>query len=347
MSGIEIISVVAAAEQFAEVVFKTIKLVKSVADQIQDGPGHIQQNIKRLQSLASLAKEIQNTKSLQTEDIGKILTRCECHVQSLQDLLQKISFNCHDSVQKKTWRAIAGLKQEVNVSKLFDNLDHEYNSLNTHINLRILAMAENIQTGYDSIDTKLNTIAQAANPSPDSLKCLQALFITDPATDRAKLINSKGELVQGTCDWIAQKKEFIKWRASDGGLLWISGGPGLGKTMLSIYLITYLSSCFLSIDDGKTHYSTYFFCDANDNTRNSAVAIIRGILFQLLEQKKELIGHILSSYEVQREQLFSQNSFETVWKFFLTMVNDLGDSQATCIIDGLDECEPTSLELLL
>lgn len=208
-------------------------------------------------------------------------------------------------------------------------------------------MAEKIQTGYDTIDTKLNTIAQSANPSPDSLKCLQALFITDPATDRAKLINSKGELVQGTCDWIAQKQTFVEWRASDGGLLWISGGPGLGKTMLSIYLIEYLSSCILFTDEGKTHYSTYFFCDAKDNTRNNAVAIIRGILFQLVEQKKELIGHILPSYEVQREQLFSQNSFETVWKFFIAMVNDLGDSQATCVLDGLDECEPTSLELLL
>ncbi|KAL6816354.1 ankyrin repeat-containing domain protein [Trichoderma camerunense] len=347
MSGFEIIGAVAAAEQFAEVLFKTIKLAKSVANQFQDGPNQIQQKIERLESLASLAKQIQNTTSLQTEDIGKILTRCEWHVQSLQDLLQKISFNCHDSIQKKTWRAITGLKQEANISKLSDNLDHEYNSLNTHINLRILAISGDIQTGYNSIDTKLNTIAQAANPSPDSLKCLQALFITDPATDRAKLINSKGELVQGTCDWIAEKKEFVEWRASDGGLLWISGGPGLGKTMLSIYLTEYLSSCFLSTDDGKTRYSTYFFCDANDNTRNNAVAIIRGILFQLLEQKKELIGHILPSYEVQREQLFSQNSFETVWKFFLTMVNDLGDSQTTCIIDGLDECEPISLELLL
>lgn len=131
----EIIGVVAAAEQFAEVVFKTIKLVKSVADQVQDGPGQIQQNIQRLESLASLAKEIQDTKSLQTEDIGKILTRCQCYVQSLQDLLQKISFGCHDSIQKKTWRAISGLKQQTNISKLFNDLDHEYNSLNTHIHL--------------------------------------------------------------------------------------------------------------------------------------------------------------------------------------------------------------------
>ncbi|KAK4085044.1 uncharacterized protein Triagg1_34 [Trichoderma aggressivum f. europaeum] len=343
MSGFEIIGAVAAAEQFAEVAFKTIKLIKSVADQIQDGPDQIQQKIGRLEGLASLAKQIQNTKSLQTEDIGKILTRCECHVQSLQNLLQKISFNRRDSIRKRTWRAISGLKQEANISNLFDDLDHEYNSLNTHMNLRIFTIAEDIQTGYNSID-KSNT---TANSSPDSLKCQQALFITDPAIDRAKLINSKGELVQGTCNWVAQKKEFVEWMNSNGGLLWISGGPGLGKTMLSIYLTEYLSVFFLSSGDTRTHYSTYFFCNAKDNTRNNAVAIIRGILFQLVEQKKELIRHILPRYEVQKEQLFSQNSFETVWKFFLEMTNDLGNSQATCIIDGLDECEPISLELLL
>ncbi|KKP07353.1 ankyrin repeat domain-containing protein 52 [Trichoderma harzianum] len=217
----EIIGVVAAAEQFAEVVFKTVKLVKSVADQIQDGPGQIQQNIQRLESLASLAKEIQNTKSLQTEDI---------------DLLQKISFDCHESIQKKTWRAISGLKQQTNISKLFDDLDHEYNSLNTHIHLRILAITGDIQTGYNSIDTKLNA---TANSSPDSSKCLQALFITDPATNRAKLINSKEELVQGICDWIAQKKEFVEWKDSDGGLLWISGGPGLEQSRLASACISY------------------------------------------------------------------------------------------------------------
>lgn len=135
MSGIEIIGVVAAAEQFAEVVFKTIKLVKSVTDQIQNAPDQMRQKIRRLESLASLAKQIQNTKALQTEDVDKILKRCECHVQSLQDLLKKISFESHDSMIKKTWRAIIGLKEETDISKLFDILDQEYILLNTLINL--------------------------------------------------------------------------------------------------------------------------------------------------------------------------------------------------------------------
>lgn len=205
-------------------------------------------------------------------------------------------------------------------------------------------MTENLAAGYQSIETKLDSLGQTADSSK---KCVQALFITDPAIDRAKLITSKGEIVSGTCDWITQKDEFVKWITSDGGLLWISGGPGLGKTMLSIYLTEYLSMYFRSLDHEPRHYSTFFFCDAKDDTRNSAVAIVRGLLFQLLEQKEDLITHILPTYEIQKDQMFRQNSFETIWKIFLEMTNDIGGSQVSCILDGLDECEPESLQDLL
>lgn len=195
--------------------------------------------------------------------------------------------------------------------------------------------------------TKLADLDIQGQPADLSKKCLQDLFITDPTIDRAKLITSKGEIVSGTCDWITQKEEFINWITSDGGLLWISGGPGLGKTMLSIYLTEYLSSYFRPLEDGKSHYSTYFFCDAKDNTRNSSVAIVRGLLFQLLQQNRDLIGHIFPTYEAQKEQIFQQSSFETIWSIFLNMTNAIGDSHVSCILDGLDECEPASLQDLL
>lgn len=192
--------------------------------------------------------------------------------------------------------------------------------------------------------TDLDTQGQLADLSK---QCLEDLFITDPVIDRARLITSKGEIVNGTCDWITQKEEFINWITSDSGLLWISGGPGLGKTMLSIYLTEYLSSYFRSLENGKRHFSTYFFCDAKDNTRNNSVAIIRGLIFQLLQQKRDLIKHILPTYAIQSKRLFQQNSFETIWNIFLEMTHDVKDSRLTCILDGLDECEPESLQDLL
>lgn len=135
MSGLDIMNTITSTEQFVTVVFKTIKLVKSVIDHVQDAPIQIQQRVGRLESLTSLAKQILNTRILQTEEINKILTRCESRVQSLHNLMHETSFESHDSIKKKAWRAIFSLKEEENILKIFDMLDQEYTSLNTHINL--------------------------------------------------------------------------------------------------------------------------------------------------------------------------------------------------------------------
>ncbi|OTA05228.1 hypothetical protein A9Z42_0058910 [Trichoderma parareesei] len=197
------------------------------------------------------------------------------------------------------------------------------------------------------IERRSRAMAHATRDTHDSAKRLQALLTRNPAIHRAKLIASKGELVLGTCDWIAQRKEFIDWRASKGGLLWICGGPGLGKTMLSVYLTEYLSTWFGEFQDAKSYYSTYFFCDAKDNARNNAVAILRGMLLQLLEQQKQWIPDDLLDCGYAESRLPWSNSLEGLWEMFVQSVNGLGDSHVTCVIDGLDECEPASLESLL
>lgn len=194
---------------------------------------------------------------------------------------------------------------------------------------------------------KLTDLDTEGQPAGLSKKCLQDLFITDTAIDRAKLVTSKGKIVSGTCDWINQKEEFVNWITSDSGLLWISGGPGLGKTMLLIYLTEYLLSYFRPLVEDKCRYSTFFFCDAKDNTRNTSVAIVWELLFQLLQQKEELFRHILPAYEVQNTQIFQRSSFETIWNIFLRMTNDIKDSRVSCVLEGLDECELESLQDLL
>src|ERR1700721_1581 len=66
--------------------------------------------------------------------------------------------------------------------------------------------------------------------------CLSALFLTDPRDDREKLVHTKGSRVDGTCKWIKTNALFDSWFRSHSQLLWLSGGPGKGKTMLSIFL---------------------------------------------------------------------------------------------------------------
>ena len=174
--------------------------------------------------------------------------------------------------------------------------------------------------------------------------CLTAMFLTYPRDDREKLIQTKGPRVEGTCEWIKTNKLYNSWIHSHSQLLWLSGGPGKGKTMLSIFLAEELER---TAKDSQDVSFLQYFCDNKDEKRNSAVAIIRGMMFQLLQLRPKLIDHILPSFEIQKESLFTASSFETLWRIFATMLGDPVLGTVYCILDGLDECDEDSLVVLL
>jgi ankyrin repeat protein len=176
---------------------------------------------------------------------------------------------------------------------------------------------------------------------------LTALFLTiqpDPRDDQDRLIHAKGPIVEGTCEWIKTNELYNSWLHSRSQLLWLSGGPGKGKTMLSIFLAGELERI---ANDSQDMLFVQYFCNNRDEKRNTATAVIRGLLFQLLSLRPKLFDYILPSFKVQKESLFTDSSFETLWRIFETMVHDPVLSTTYCVLDGLDECDEASLEWLL
>jgi Cdc6-like AAA superfamily ATPase len=172
---------------------------------------------------------------------------------------------------------------------------------------------------------------------------LTALFLTDPRDDRDKLIHVKGSRVEGTCEWIKTNELYNTWLHSHSQLLWLSGSPGKGKTMLSIYLAEELEQ---QVKDSQNALFMQFFCDNRDEKRNTAITIIRGLIWQLLRLRPRLFIHILPSFQDRKETNLIV-SFEALWRIFESMVRDPVLGTAYCIIDGLDECDEASLEALL
>ncbi|RDW63663.1 hypothetical protein BP6252_11208 [Coleophoma cylindrospora] len=174
--------------------------------------------------------------------------------------------------------------------------------------------------------------------------CLTALFLTYPRDDREKLIHMKGTRVEGTCEWIKTHQLYDSWTHSQSQLLWISGGPGKGKTMLSIFLAEELERTTKGSQD---MLFIQYFCDNKDEKRNTAVAIIRGIIFQLLQLQPKLIRYILPYFQIQKESLFTSSSFDTLWRIFENMLHDSDLGTIYCVLDGLDEYDTASIEMLL
>jgi hypothetical protein len=91
----------------------------------------------------------------------------------------------------------------------------------------------------------------------------------------------------------------------------------------------------------------YFFCSNSDNKRNTAVAVLKGLIFQLIQQHSKLFKHILPAFKVQKGALFNDLSFKSLWRIFKSMVCDLSINSIFCVLDGLNECNELSLEMLI
>ncbi|KAK4071768.1 uncharacterized protein Triagg1_6006 [Trichoderma aggressivum f. europaeum] len=206
-------------------------------------------------------------------------------------------------------------------------------------------------TNHGQVHVHLNK-PSTSGPSSDEadadhyMICRDSLH--DPEMDRRRLIRINGRRVPGTCEWIRDNLLYRSWStcsqpSSDTPLLWITGGPGKGKTMLSIFLIEELEA--LARQEASVTL-LFYLCSSNDADRNTAVAILNGLLFQLINQHRGLAKH--ASYYLKPNRAGSSlTSFDTLWRIFERIVGDPALQTIQCILDGLDECERESAGWLL
>jgi DNA replication protein DnaC len=71
-------------------------------------------------------------------------------------------------------------------------------------------------------------------------------------------------------------------------LLWISGGPGKGKTILSIYLTQELE---------QERQTIYYFCASDNHERNNAASLLRGLIWHVTDKHLQLAEHLLDDFD--------------------------------------------------
>jgi hypothetical protein len=162
--------------------------------------------------------------------------------------------------------------------------------------------------------------------------CLRDLFETDPRLDKKRIEKVKGGLLEDSYQWVIQNTDFIRWRNNgENRLLWIKGDPGKGKTMLLCGIIDELTK--------STGTVSFFFCQAADARINSATAVLRGLIYQLVKQQPSLLPHIRESYDTAGKQLFDGvNAWVALSEIFINILADPVLGSIYVVIDALDEC---------
>ncbi|KAI0123678.1 hypothetical protein BJ170DRAFT_640053 [Xylariales sp. AK1849] len=118
-------------------------------------------------------------------------------------------------------------------------------------------------------------------------------------------------------------------------LLWVSGIPGAGKTILASVVVDEVRKLAdVSI--------AYFYCKHRDNTRNSFLSVAKSVLAQLLQGNKELLPYFHEKASISPTACLSSMA---VAKELLGVALNSGKTTYV-ILDGLDECErPARKEL--
>jgi hypothetical protein len=149
-------------------------------------------------------------------------------------------------------------------------------------------------------------------------------------------MENKDRLLFAAIEWVFRNEQFLSWQHdADMGLLWIKGGPGKGKTMMTIGI----SERILSASDNPV-LVTYFFCQNVDSQLNTVAAILKGLIIRLSSQHGDLRVLLQSRWDSKAEQFAEDmNVWQTLWDVFLEMLNRCSPRKVYVVIDALDECE--------
>jgi hypothetical protein len=173
-----------------------------------------------------------------------------------------------------------------------------------------------------------------ARMSQEDRQCLRDLHLTDPRDDKRRIEQTKGGLLVESYRWVLENTDFCRWRDDpDSNLLWVKGDPGKGKTMLLCGILNQLGV------SRPSALRSFFFCQATDSRLNSASAVLRGLIYLLIDQRPKLISHLRKKYDHAGKSLFEDvNAWVALTDIFTNIAQDSALDDAYIVVDALDEC---------
>ncbi|KAL2820127.1 hypothetical protein BJX63DRAFT_428448 [Aspergillus granulosus] len=161
----------------------------------------------------------------------------------------------------------------------------------------------------------------------------------NPVSASSQIFSSINEnRIPGSGTWLEGK--LRSWWEGSEPILWLHGGPGVGKSFIASKVITELARADFSAAPAPVVAS--FFCRNNDVDLRSLNNALRTLAWQIATQREDFAAHV--------EEICLKedpgNSY-VVWRKLLVNYLTQVPLQGTCLVlDGLDEAEPEEQEIL-
>ena len=152
--------------------------------------------------------------------------------------------------------------------------------------------------------------------------------------------------MEGSCTWILQKEAFHNWldgKEDCSNILWLTGPPAVGKTILSSYIIDYLRGRDVP---GSCHY--HFFREQHLDTCTTSYCL-RSLAYQMAQKYDTFRAALIAAY-IDTAVTWGKQKYQVIWEKIFDgglFRLDLGEP-IYWVLDGVDEAKvPHELASLL
>lgn len=223
------------------------------------------------------------------------------------------------------------------VARFRSSSDPTYCSIREILLGRVTDIEEDRKCYIDS-GASMSLSCSVLNPERvESHMRILSAYLNIQDTEDEDFARLKQRRVPGSCEWILEKPEFIRWRDRNGPhstsrhqIYWLSGDPGCGKSFLATNIISHLQDRHCDV--------SYYFVKHGDITKQNIGSLLKSIAYQTARNSPSLRRSLLS---MQREDTLTAepSDLRAIWKqLFIQRIfrTDLEKHQYW-IVDALDE----------
>lgn len=136
----------------------------------------------------------------------------------------------------------------------------------------------------------------------------------------------------GTGQWFLEHREFEAWIHQSNPMLWCTGGPGVGKSVLTSLVVDHMFENEVSVNDAIA----YFHFDYRNQEVQTPAFVLASLFRQLAARRKPFPQALLDFYNRYKEDQAQDLMSELCEAFRVTCETY---NRCFIIIDALDECK--------
>lgn len=141
-----------------------------------------------------------------------------------------------------------------------------------------------------------------------------------------------------TGEWFVLSSDFTAWQHEPASVLWLHGGAGCGKTVLSSTIIT---ATKLAAEKEGASAVLYYFFDFNDPAKQQSYSLLVSLVQQLAlrdSQAQLVLEHLYDALEGLHKP-----THDRLLSTFQEMIRSSTLNHVYLIIDALDECDEVEM----